>query len=39
MGDLFSSALMGFASLFSGAKDSLCIIWHWDPIECPKELD
>ncbi len=38
MGDLLSSILAGFAGMFSGAKDSECIVWHWDPVDCPKEL-
>lgn len=36
--NILATILSGLASGFSGAKDSACIAWHWDPIECPKEL-
>lgn len=38
MGDLISGILEKLANGFSGAESSACIIWHFDPVECPKEL-
>lgn len=38
MGNLFSSLLEKLASGFSGAESSACLLWHYDPVECPKEL-
>ena len=36
--ELFSSALASLAGLFSGAKSSICIVWHIGDIDCPEEL-
>ncbi len=33
-----SNLLSLIADAFSGASNSACILWHWDPVECPKEI-
>ena len=38
MGNLVSNLLEKLASGFSGAESSTCLLWHYDPVECPKEL-
>ena len=38
MTNLLATIFESLASGFSGAENSVTIIWHFDPIECPKEL-